>query len=44
MPRPVIIGQNDLASQCPDVAKQWHPTKNGSLKPTDVAVKSQKKA
>lgn len=27
----VLPGANDLASQRPDVAAQWHPTKNGSL-------------
>ena len=28
----------------PDIANQWHPTKNGSLKPTQVKPKSDKKA
>src|SRR5690606_5521251 len=23
-----IVGKNDLVSQHPDIAKQWHPTKN----------------
>lgn len=29
-------GSNDLASQNPDLARQWHPTKNGSLRPEQV--------
>ena len=29
-------GFNDLATKHPELAKQWHPTKNGDLKPTDV--------
>ena len=36
-------GFNDLASERPDLAKQWHPTKNGNLRPTEVAVNSMKK-
>lgn len=38
-----IQGINDLASQCPDLAKEWHPTKNGLLKPSDVARSANKK-
>ncbi len=33
-------GFNDLASRNPDLAKEWHPTKNGTLTPGDVAIKS----
>lgn len=29
-------GFNDLATTHPDLAKEWHPSKNGSLMPTDV--------
>ena len=29
-------GFNDLASQYPDLAAQWHPTKNGGLTPDQV--------
>ena len=36
-------GFNDLASVRPDLAKQWHPTKNVNLRPTEVAVNSMKK-
>ena len=35
--RIVQPGENDLASQFPDLAAQWHPTKNGALLPTQVA-------
>ena len=31
---------NSFADQFPEIAKQWHPTKNGDLKPTDVSVGS----
>ncbi len=36
-------GFNDLATINPQIAKEWHPTKNGNLKPTDVTAGSQKK-
>ena len=29
----VLVGYNDFLSQYPDVAKYWHPTKNGDLQP-----------
>ena len=32
----VLKGFNDLESQHPELAKQWHPTKNGDLKPSMV--------
>ena len=41
--RKILIGFNDLASQRPDISQEWHPSKNGDLKPTDVTVKSNKK-
>ena len=34
--RVVVPGINDLATTRPDIAADWHPTKNGDLKPTDV--------
>ena len=34
--RVVVPGINDLATTRPDLALDWHPTKNGDLKPTDV--------
>ena len=39
----VLIGFNDLQSQFPDMAKEWHPTKNGNLKPTDFTSGSHKR-
>ncbi len=39
----IVPGINDLASQYPAVAKEWHPTKNGSLTPEQVAPASNKK-
>lgn len=38
--RKVITGENDLASQNPDLAAQWHPTKNSDLQPQDVTKAS----
>ena len=35
--RAVAEGANDLASRFPELAKEWHPTKNGALTPRDVA-------
>lgn len=32
----VVVGINDLATVRPDLKDQWHPTKNGDLKATDV--------
>jgi len=32
----IILGVNDLQSQNPELANEWHPTKNGDLKPADV--------
>ena len=39
----VLSGFNDLASVRPDIAKEWHPTKNGKLTPSEVTVGSGKK-
>lgn len=39
----VMQGFNDLATKNPKLAAQWHPTKNGDLKPTDVSSGSSKK-
>lgn len=39
----VLPGFNDLASANPALANEWHPTKNGDLKPTMVAPSSNKK-
>jgi Zn finger protein HypA/HybF involved in hydrogenase expression len=37
------VGVNDLASQHPDVAAEWHPTKNGNLTARDLNKSSNKK-
>ena len=39
----VVEGVNDFATKYPDIVKEWHPTKNGNLKPTDVTMSSNKK-
>lgn len=40
----VVPGENDLASQMPDIAAQWHPTKNGDRTPGSVSAGSHVKA
>ena len=37
-------GENDLASQRPDLAAQWHPTKNNGVTPADVSLGSSHRA
>lgn len=37
-------GENDLASQRPDLAAQWHPEKNRDRTPADVLLGSHYKA
>ena len=39
----VLSGYNDLATVNPNLAKQWHPTKNGDLTPQMVTKGSNKK-
>lgn len=39
----VLVGFNDLATTDPYLAKEWHPAKNGDLKPTDVTKGNHKK-
>ncbi len=39
----VVKGRNDLATTDPEIAKEWHPTKNGEIKPTDVTRGTGKK-
>ena len=38
----VHVGVNDLASLEPDIASEWHPTRNGSLSPKDFTQYSGK--
>ena len=39
----VLHGYNDLATTDPLLAREWHPTKNGTLKPVDVTRGAGKK-
>lgn len=39
----ILIGFNDLQARFPDIASEWHPSKNGKLKPTDITPGSGKK-
>ncbi len=39
----ILIGYNDLATTHPEIAKEWHPTKNGDLTPSDVIAGSKRK-
>ena len=41
--RKVLVGFNDLATKYPDIAAQWHPTKNGVKKPQDYTSGSNEK-
>ena len=41
--RRTLEGFNDLNSTHPELAKEWHPTKNGELKPTEVGRGSEKR-
>ncbi len=42
--RKLLAGYNDLATTFPGVAKQWHPTRNGDLRPDQVSAGSNKTA
>lgn len=42
--RLAIAGETDLATLAPEIAAQWHPTKNGDTTPADVTVSSNKKS
>ncbi len=39
-----VTDENRLSIHYPDVAKQWHPTKNGDLTPYDVTYATHRKA
>lgn len=39
----VIPGENDLETLYPDIAAEWHPTKNNKLKPFDIKPRHAKK-
>jgi hypothetical protein len=38
-----IVGETDLATKKPELALEWHPTKNDGLLPTDITASSGKK-
>ena len=40
----VQAGANDLATLAPEIAAEWHPTKNGTLTPRDVVADSHMRA
>lgn len=39
----LVVGKNDLLTIRPDIAAQWHPTKNGNLRPQDISYGCGKK-
>lgn len=39
-----VAGVNDLQTTHPDLAKEWHPTKNGNTDPTEIIAGSEYKA
>jgi len=41
--RKVLEGYNDLKSQNPDLASEWHPEKNGELRPEHIYKSTHKK-
>ena len=41
--RVIVPGENDMASQFPAVAREWHPTKNGMLLPSQVPPTSKRR-
>ena len=38
----LVVGINDLATVRPDLAAQWHPTKNKNVRPSDVIAGTDK--
>ena len=39
----IIPGENDMHTVAPEMAKLWHPTRNGNLRPTDIPAGSNKR-
>lgn len=39
----ILVGFNDLATVHPELASEWHPTKNGDLLPSQVTFGSHKR-
>lgn len=42
-PKTIVAGLNDLATKFPEVTKEWHPVKNGDLRPENVSSESHDK-
>lgn len=40
----ILEGFNDLATLRPDLASEWHPTRNGERRPSEITVSNGKKA
>lgn len=38
----VAVGENDMTTTAPEMAKLWHPVRNGELRPTDITSGSRK--
>ena len=38
----LIIGENDLQTTYPAIAREWHPTKNAPLQPWECFPKSER--
>ena len=41
--RKVLVGYNDLSTLAPEIALQWHPSKNSDCTPKDVTLNSHRK-
>ena len=41
--RKILAGENDMASRFPEIASEWHPTKNGNLQPTQISPVSKRR-
>jgi len=41
--RKLLVGENDLATTHPQLAAQWHPTRNKQLRPQDVVAGNRRK-
>ncbi|MGM9731676.1 MAG: zinc-ribbon domain-containing protein [Prevotella sp.] len=38
----LVVGENDLQSQNPELAKEWHSDKNGELTPSLITIRNGK--
>lgn len=41
--RVIIPGENDMASLFPELAREWNPEKNGTLRPSQVTPASKRR-